>query len=136
MRRSSAAIACLALLAALAMLPVTADARGAGGWTLLGERRVTDKLDHDTIPVTAARGDFHRVQLRVLERAVQFRKVVVHFGNGESQELEVRDVIRAGGRSRAIDLAGGDRLISSIDLWYDAQSIAGKSALVRVFGQR
>jgi len=134
--RRSASIASLALLVALAAFPVVAAARGAGGWTLLGERRVTDKLDHDTIAVTATRGDFHRIQLRVLERAVQFRKVVVHFGNGESQELELRDVIRAGGRSRAIDLAGGDRVIQSIDLWYDAQSIGGKGALVRVFGQR
>jgi hypothetical protein len=136
MRRSFAALASLALFVALAAFPIVAAARGYGrGWTLLGERRVTDKLDHDTIAVTATRGDFHRLQLRVLERPVQFHKVVVHFGNGESQELELREVIRAGGRSRAIDLSGGDRVIRTIDLWYDAQSVAGKGALVRVFGQ-
>ena len=138
MRRSIASLALLALVLGIVALPTAAAARrGHGGWTLLGERRVTDKLDHDTIVVTAARGDFRHLQLRVLERPVQFHKVVVHFGNGESQQLELREVIKAGGRSRVIDLEGHDRVIRSIDLWYDAQSIGrGKGALVRVFGQR
>jgi hypothetical protein len=134
MRRSVACIALLALVAGSLALPRGAQARG--GWTLLGERRVTDKLDHDTIAVTAARGDFRQIQFRVFERAVQFHRVVVHFGNGEDQTLEMRDVIPAGGRSRSIDLAGGDRVIRSIDLWYDSQSLAGRGALVRVLGQR
>lgn len=133
MRRFVACIALLALIAGLLGLPRDAQARG--GWTLLGERRVTDKLDHDTIAVTAARGDFHQLQIRVFERAVQFHKVVVHFGNGESQTLELRSVIPAGGRSRTIDLAGGDRVIRTIDLWYDTQSLTGKGAMVRVLGQ-
>jgi hypothetical protein len=133
MRVSVACITLVALLAGAIALPQEAQARG--GWTLLGERRVTDKLDHDTLFVTAARGDFRQVQLRVFERAVQFHKVVVHFANGEDQTLELRAVIPAGGRSRTIDLAGRDRVIRSIELWYDAQSIAGKGALVRVLGQ-
>jgi hypothetical protein len=134
MRRSIASLAWLALVLGIVALPTAAAARH-GGWTLLGERRVTDKLDHDTIAVTATRGDFRRLELRVLERPVQFHKVVVHFGNGERQELVLREVIKAGGRSRVIDLERHDRVIRSIDLWYDAQSLSGKSALVRVFGQ-
>jgi len=137
MRRSIASLALLALVLGIVALPTAAAARrGHNGWTLLGERRVTDKLDHDTIVVTAGRGDFRRIELRVLERPVQFHKVVVHFGNGEHQELELRVVIEAGGRSRVIDLEGHDRVIHSIDFWYDAQSLRGKGALVRVFGQR
>ena len=134
MRRSIASLALLALVLGLVALPGTAAA--AGGWTLLGERRVTDKVDHDTIVVTAARGDFRHLQFRVFARPVQFHRVVVHFGNGESQEIELREVIRAGGRSRVVDLEGHDRVIRSIDLWYDAQSIGrGRGALVKVFGQ-
>jgi hypothetical protein len=135
MRRSTALSALFALLVGLAALAGEAQA-GRGGWTLLGERRVSDKADHDTIVVTAARGDFRKLQLRVLERPVQFRKVVVHYANGADQELALRDVIKAGGRSRPIDLAGKDRVIRSIDFWYDSQSMSGKSALVRVFGLR
>lgn len=136
MRRSVASLALLALVLGLFALPGAASARRrVVGWTLLGERHVTDKLDHDTIAVTAARGDFRRIELRVFERPVQFHKVVVHFGDGERQELELREVVKAGGRSRVIDLEGRDRVIRSIDFWYDAQSMGGKGALVRVFGQ-
>ena len=134
MRRSLAFLALVAVVLTLA-LPSAAAARD--GWTLLGERRVTDRADHDTIAVTASRGDFRKLQFRVTGRPVQFHRVVVHFGDGSDQTIELREVIKAGNRSRVIDLEGGDRVIRSIDLWYDAQSIGrGKGALVRVFAQR
>jgi hypothetical protein len=125
------------LFAAYLLLPADLHATRRGdGWTLLGERRVSDAVDHDTIPVTSARGDFRKLQFRVLDRAVQFRHVVVHFGNGDRQEIELRDVIPAGGRSRVVDLSGGDRVIRSIELRYDAQALGGRTARVRVFAQR
>jgi hypothetical protein len=130
--RACAAFAALALL--LAALPTPASARAT--WTLLGERTVSDARDHDVIPVTAARGDFRKLQIRVLDRPVQFHSVEVHFANGETQELQLRDVIRAGGRSRGLDLAGGDRVVRSIELRYDAQSLAGRTARVRIYGLR
>jgi hypothetical protein len=133
MRRLAASL--FTILSLTLLLPTAAQA-GPRGWTLLGERRVSDAVDHDTLVVSAARGDFHRLQLRVLDRAVQFRHVVVHFANGDRQELELREVIPAGGRSRVIDLAGGDRVIRTIELRYDAQSLAGRAARVRVYGQR
>lgn len=130
----AATVAAAVLLAAL--LPGAASADRRGGWVLLGERSVSDARDHDTIAVTAARGDFRRLQLRVLDRAVQFHAVKVHFANDETQELELREVIRPGGRSRAIDLEGHDRVIRSIELRYDAQSLGGRAARVRVYGLR
>ena len=125
-----------AALLLIALLPAAASADRRGGWVLLGERSVSDARDHDTITVTAARGDFRRLQLRVLDRAVQFHAVKVHFANGETQELELREVIRPGGRSRAIDLEGRDRVIRTIELRYDAQSLGGRPARVRVYGLR
>ena len=131
---AASALAAALLLAAL--IPAAASAGRRGGWVLLGERSVTDARDHDTLAVTAARGDFRRLQLRVLDRPVQFHAVKVHFASGETQELELREVIRAGGRSRAIDLEGRDRVIRSIELRYDAQSLGGRAARVRVYGLR
>lgn len=127
--RLAAALALVAVVASAAI--VSAEPRR--GWELLGERTVTDALDHDTIVVTAVQGSFRRLQFKVFERAVQFHKVIVHFANGEDQELVLRDRIPAGGKSRPIDVAGGDRVIRSIELSYDAQSLGGK-AVVRVFG--
>ena len=125
----------LTLLAALAFAGI-ATAKSSPAWVLLGERTVTDAVDHDAIPVTKAGGTYQAIQLKVFERGVQFRRVTIHFGNGSRQEVELRAVIPAGGESRVIDVAGGDRVINRIELVYDAQSLAGHRAVVRVFGRR
>ncbi len=134
--RSRFAFAVLALLAiAVLALPGSAGAARAG-WVVLGTRSVTDAVDHDALPVTAARGDFKAIRIKVLDHAVQFHHVVIHFANGADQEVELRDVIPAGGESRVIDVVGADRVIRSIEFRYDSQSVRGKPARVRVFGKR
>jgi hypothetical protein len=103
---------------------------------LLGERVVTDKVDHDTIPVTVARGDFSRIKFTVKDHAVKIDRLVVHYGNGEPDKIELRSVIPAGGKSRVIDLRGGDRVIKKIDFWYETKSLGRQRAMVRVYGIR
>jgi hypothetical protein len=112
--------------------PAAAERRG---WELIGERIVSDRVDHDTIVVTRAEGTFRALQVRVLQRPVQFRSMKVHFANGDVQNVELRDVIRAGGKSRVIDVEGRDRAIKSIEFVYDAQALGGRTAKVRVFGK-
>jgi hypothetical protein len=106
------------------------------GWAFLGERQVTDRLDHDRIVVTGMRSDFTRIKLTVQRAPVDFRRVVVHFANGADQEVQLRSTVRAGGETRAIDLRGGDRVIRNVDFWYDANTIRGRTAMVRLFGRR
>jgi hypothetical protein len=121
-------LACAASLAAQ-------RARGPA-WTLLGSRTVTDKIDHDTITVTGARGSFNAIKLEVSAHAVDFQRVVIHFRNGEDQKLELRNTIPAGGSSRDIDIEGKNRVIKSIDFWYDANTIGkGGHAIVKTFGR-
>lgn len=123
-------------VALLILLTFTAVPSLAGPrWVKLGERDVTDRVDYDTIVVTAARGDFKALKIRVRNRAVQFREVKVHFANGQVQELALRDVIPAGGESRVLDLMGTDRVITKITFKYDAQSL-GARARVIVYGLR
>jgi hypothetical protein len=105
-------------------------------WVLLGERTVTDKVDHDTIPVTAARGDFRRIKLNVRQHPIRILHLVVHYGNGNPDKLDVRELIPAGEESRGIDLRGGDRVIRKIELWYETKSLGRQQALVRVYGIR
>ncbi|HEV8597949.1 MAG TPA: hypothetical protein VGQ69_01160 [Gemmatimonadales bacterium] len=112
-------------------------ATGIGAdWVLLGQRAVNDRADHDVIMVTAARGDFSKIKITVQRASVDFHRVVVHFGNGGKQEIELRHTIPAGGESRAIDLTGDDRVIRSVEFWYDANTIRGRRAVVRLFGMR
>lgn len=128
-------------LAALALCTLTADARphrdrGARYWEVLGTLTVSDRADHDVLAVTAGKGTFRSLKLEVLDQAVQFRDMKVHFANGEVQDVALRDVIPAGGESRVIDVEGlGDRVIRTIELRYDAQSLLGKKARVRIYGK-
>ena len=129
------ALLALALLV-FAQIVITADASAARRphWELLGQRAVSDRVDHDVISVTAAEGTFRALKLRVKDRAVQFRDMKIHFSNGHVQDVELRHLIPAGGESRVIDIRGHDRAVRSVEFWYDAQSLAGKKAEVELYG--
>jgi hypothetical protein len=115
---------------------VSAPGAQAGRWELLGSRTVTDRADHDTVKVGGAKGDFTAVKLQVQRRAVNFRRVVIHFRNGDDQKVELRDTIGANHESRVIDIEGRDRVIRSIEFWYEAQSLGrGGQATVLVHGR-
>ena len=114
--------------------PLISSVEAKQNWVMLGERTVADKTDHDTILVTAARGDFRRIQFRVKDHAIQILRLVVHYGNGNPDKIETRELIPAGGQSRIIDLKGGDRVIKKIDFWYETKSLGRNRAIVRVYG--
>lgn len=125
----------LVLLASVLSINVSAQPH-AGKWVFLGERLVNDRLDRDVIAVTSERGEFSAIQIRVKGASVDFHKVIVVFGNGRTQEIELRNTIGAGGSSRIIDLQGDERVIKKIEFLYDANTIRGRKAMVKVFGRR
>jgi hypothetical protein len=129
-------VMCVTLSLAPAAAPDAHPAAPAREWVLLGQRAVNDRADHDVIAVTAARGDFKSIKLTVQRAPVDFHRVVVHYGNGTKQELELRNTIPAGGESRLIDLTGNERVINRVEFWYDAKTIRGRRAVVRLFGLR
>ena len=109
----------------------------ADQWVKLGERVVNDRLDHDSLSVTGSRGDFEALKFVVRRRPVHFLDVKVHYANGDTQDVSLRAVIPAGGESRVIDLKGGDRVIRTIEFWYEAESARrGRRATIEVFGRR
>lgn len=113
---------------------VASIAAAVANWAVLGERHVRDRVDHDTIVVTARRGSFDALKFAVSGNPVHFKKVVVHYRNGK-EEIDLRDVIPAGGESRVIDLKGGNRNIRRIDFWYEANSVGRAGAKIKVFGR-
>lgn len=104
---------------AVAFMAFAHNANAQGG-VFLGSRDVRDRSDRDTMVVGAARGTFDRLQFRIGNHAVDFKRVVVHFENGTEEELDLRNRIPAGGQSRWINLRGNDRRIKRIEFWYDA----------------
>lgn len=126
----------LGMLALVAVVGCAGRMGAMADWDLLGTRQVSDRVDHDLIPVGGGRGDFRRIKFTVQRASVDFHRVVVHFGNGSDQRVEMRNTIPAGGETRAIDLEGNDRVIRSVEFWYDANTVRGRRAQVRVFGMR
>lgn len=125
----------LQLFASLLILSVISLNAQAAGWKFLGGRAVNDRIDHDVIMVTAARGDMNALQIRVKGASVDFHRVVVVYGNGRRQEIEMRNIIPARGASRVIDLIGDERVVKSVEFWYDANTLRGRKAVVRLFGR-
>jgi hypothetical protein len=86
-------------------------------WQYLGQAHVDGRADHDNITVDY-RGNFRSIQLRVENGPIAFDRVVVHYENGMSEVLRIRQRIPAGGSTRDIDLRGNRRNIRSVELWY------------------
>jgi hypothetical protein len=105
-------------------------------WTNLGSAKVHGHNDYDEIMVTAARGDFSAIKLFVENEGIHFERVVVHYGNGSKDEMELRDFIPAGGESRVLDLRGKDRVIRKVSLHYKSNQATARKAKVIVYGRR
>jgi hypothetical protein len=103
-------------------------------WEYLGEANVDGAVDHDRIVVTAAKGEYRAIQIRVEKGAILFDHVVAHFGNGSSDPISIRSRIPAGGKTRVIDLPGNRRVIESVEFWYERGNWASQKPKVRLWG--
>ena len=87
-------------------------------WDFLGDAQIDGTRDHDRIQVKRRDGVFHTIQLRVSGDPIFLDRVVVHFGDGTSEELAVGDRIWPGRRNRVMGLAGKPHTVESVELWY------------------
>ena len=111
-KRVTRLLVCLVGFASIISLP----ARGQV-WDFLGDKQIDHTQDHVRIQVTRRTGTFHALQLRVTD-AVFFDRVVVHFGDGTSEELALRGRIWPGAENHILGLSGERRMVESVDLWY------------------
>ena len=106
-----------------------------GQWEQLGTRTVNFGLDRDEINVTASEGFFTGLKIRVDRSALNMHKMVIYFGDGSSQDVELRNTFKAGQESRVIDLAGNRRVITKVVFWYDTKNIRKTRAVVELWGR-
>jgi hypothetical protein len=95
---------------------------------------VDGTVDRDMIQVGRADGRFRALQIRVENAPIRFERVVVHYGNGRQEELQIRSRIPAGGRTRNIDLQGEDRVIQGVEVWYGRANYGSRRPKLRLFG--
>jgi hypothetical protein len=68
---------------------------------------------------------------------LEMHRMIVIYENGAPEELEIRENIREGGETRAMDLRGiGRRNINRIDFWYNSKGILRGKATVTVLGMK
>jgi hypothetical protein len=87
-------------------------------WNFLGNKKIDGTRDHEKIEIRRQSGSFQAIQLRVTGNAIFFDRVVVHFGDGKSEELAVSGRVWPEGTAKVIALSGEGRVVESVDLWY------------------
>jgi hypothetical protein len=87
-------------------------------WEKLGDRKIN-----------------YALQIKVRFGAINMSKMVVHFGNGETKEIELRDNFSAGSSSRVIDLPGNNRIITKVVFWYDTKNRSRLRARIELWGR-
>jgi hypothetical protein len=120
--------------AALSLVCLTAAAAPAAAWETLGSRSVGFIADKDVI---SARGDgkFRQIRLCVARNDIEMRDLDVKFGNGGNQDVTVRSRIKAGSCTRAIDLKGERRNISTVSMAYASRPNFKGQAVVTLYGR-
>ncbi len=106
-----------------------------GKWEHLGTRNVNYRIDRDVIKVTARDGAFKKLKIKVTNGSLNMHRIVVQYGNGEKQLIQVRKNFGKGGATRIIDLEGTKRIIRDITFFYDTKNLSGRRAKVHVFGR-
>jgi hypothetical protein len=120
---------CIAALLALA-LATSLHARGQF-WDFLGSAQVDGSRDHGRIQIVRRDRAFRTIQLRVSGEAIFFDRLVVHFGDGTSQESVIGGRV-LGGSNHVIELPG-ERTLESVELWYFKEPW-GHTPKVTVYG--
>jgi hypothetical protein len=118
--------------AATLALPETAE---AAQWVRLGTRRVNGLLDRDRISLAGA-GRFDAIRLRVRGNDLLLYDLDIRFRNGRRQDVRVRQLIRQGRQTRAIDLRGDDRAIRTVTFTYGKFPNGRGPTYVELWGRR
>ena len=103
-------------------------------WKHLGMRTVALSADRDVIGVGAKEGLFKAIKLTVRKSGIHFMDMKVHFRNGDVIDVEIRNLIPAGGETRVIDLPGANRYIDKVVFWYKSTERNPQKAVVKLWG--
>lgn len=114
----------------------TSTTHKIGDWTKLGAKVVSYKLDRDVIRVGANDGRFTKLKVYVSGGSLNMHKMIVEYGNGSKDVIQLKHNFKKGTDTRIIDLEGKKRVIKDITFFYDTKNKSRKKAKVHVFGKR
>jgi hypothetical protein len=118
-----------------AYTPVNNVVKAKGDWFFLGDKKVGFGVDHDVINFGNWRDDVRQIKLKVTDGPLRMYRMLVHFDNGSTQEVALRNNFAQGSESRVIDMDGGLRHLSQIEFWYETKGFIKGRARVAAWGR-
>jgi hypothetical protein len=87
------------------------------GWHKIGETTASFKAENESISVIGA-DRFKSIKLKVTDAPVNIESVQVFYESGEMEEVSVKNELKAGSETRAIDLKGPSQEIKKVLFTY------------------
>ena len=82
----------------------TSTKMNAAGWFFLGDKEVGFGVDHDVINFGNWKDDVRQLKIKVTDGPLKMYSMKIHFDNGTTQNVELRNRFAQGSESRVIDL--------------------------------
>jgi hypothetical protein len=105
------------------------------GWTLLGQRQVNGRFDHDRIEVGRYEGKYSKLTMAVEDSDLELLDFRIEFDDRTEYHPKLAYFFREGQRTRVVDLPPAEHVIRFIDLKYK-NTRGGGPASVEVWGFR
>lgn len=106
-----------------------------GDWFFLEDKKVGFGVDHDVIHFGNWKDDVRQIKLKVTDGPLRMYNMIIHFDNGSTQSVELRNKFNAGTESRIIDMDGGLRHLTKIEFWYETRGFARGKSRIAVWGR-
>jgi hypothetical protein len=103
------------------------------GWHKIGEVKADFKMENESIIVLGA-DRFKSILLKVTDAPINIEKVQVFFESGETQDIDVKNELKAGAETRVIDLKSAEE-IKKVEFTYKSlPNTTNDKAHVELYG--
>ena len=123
------------LVLALTLIPMIASANRV---EFLGSTAIGNRPDYDVVPVhSCGFGDETVAALRIAVRrdAIRIDYLEVEYGNGQSDQLHIREYFQRGTSSQWLDLPGAGRCVRNVKIYAQSRpDFRGHQSLVEIWG--
>lgn len=111
------------------------DNTSSGPWRFLGDKSVRFSVDRDVLHFSNWGDNVRQLKLKVTDGPLKMYSMTIHFDNGGTQNVEMRNHFAQGSWSRVIDLDGGLRRLEKIEFVYETSGFLKGKSRVAVWGK-
>jgi hypothetical protein len=126
------------LISLLAFLPAHAadTILIQGTWTKLADRTVSHTMDHSEIVIDGIGQNLDAIRVKVKLGALNLHRCVVHYKNGQQQDIAVLNSIPQGEESKIIELPANNQPVAKLVFTYDTKNRGVQKAEVEIWGRQ